>query len=154
MSTIINFRRNAGRYSLGFREQAGSAQRDGGRGGHRDIWAPKHAEPAVVHPVGVCDDWRWPLRGLGLDVSHAHVQEEVRFPLATMYRKNGNSSLRKGWGVRVLRLQFKPLAAKMLPETHKQITAEIIEISSLPEGMTEDGLAEFLGPGINILEIC
>merc|ERR1712228_749405 len=64
--------------AAGLREQAGPPQRDARGGGHREARPAQHAQSPVVHPVGVCHHWRWPLRGPRLDVADTGIIEEVR----------------------------------------------------------------------------
>merc|ERR1711907_561583 len=58
-------------------EQAGLAKRHDRGGDHGEAWAPQHAEPPVVLPVGVRHDWRRALRGPRLAFTYARGEEIV-----------------------------------------------------------------------------
>ena len=53
---------------------------------------------------------------------------------------------RGDWGVRVLSEQAIDLAKHLRPDDHRLLTGPLYEISNLPPSMSEEGLAEFLGP--------
>merc|ERR1719235_456969 len=108
------------------REQAGPAELDDGRRGHREVGAPEHARPSVVHPVGLRHDGGWALRGPRLDVTDP-LREEVTTCRPPGIRRTGAPPLECkacAWAVPVARAAGHPRDGPGRREARHPQTAE------------------------------
>merc|ERR1712039_544326 len=78
-------RRNARRRATRLCEQAGLAQRHARRRGYREARLAQHAQPSVVHPVGLRHHRGRALRGPRLVVAYFGKQEMTLFYVFSIF---------------------------------------------------------------------